>query len=278
MPIDFNQQIIDEFRANGGRVGGPFEGGRLILLTTTGARSGGRHTTPLGYLPDGGERLLVIASANGSPRHPDWYHNLLAEPRVTVEDGVFTYEAEATVLRGAERDEIFARAAEADPGWAEYQARTTRVIPVVALKEAGGGPPDMSSPGTALKRLHDAFRRELSVIRKEFAASGPGLGAQLRINCLTACQGLRYHHTSEDGGLFPFLADRRPDLAPVLDRLAEEHERIAVLLERLQHTVSDAEAEPGAALAEVERLTEELERHLDYEEEHLIPALDALAA
>ncbi len=277
MPLDFNQQIIDEFRANGGRVGGPFEGGRLILLTTKGARTGARHTTPLGYLPDGGDRLLVIASANGSPRHPDWYHNLLAEPRVTVEDGVFTYEAEATVLTGRERDEIFARAAEADPGWAEYRARTTRVIPVVALKEADGGPPGMSSPGTALKRLHDAYRRELAVLRREFAASGPGIGAQLRINCLTACQGLRYHHTGEEGAIFPFLADRRPDLAPLLDRLAGEHERIAALLEGLRRTVSDTGADPAAARAEVTRLTQELERHFDDEEEHLIPALDALA-
>ncbi|MFG1888915.1 nitroreductase family deazaflavin-dependent oxidoreductase [Micromonospora sp. NPDC049051] len=117
MPNDFNQQIIDEFRANSGRVGGPFAGARLILLTTTGARSGSPHTTPVGYLPDE-ERILVIASAGGSPKHPDWYHNLLADPHVTVEDGVFTYQARAVVLTGAERDEIFARAVEADPGWA----------------------------------------------------------------------------------------------------------------------------------------------------------------
>ena len=68
---DFNQRIIDEFRANHGRVGGPFEGGRLILLTTTGARTGTPRTNPVGYLPDGGDRILVIASAGGSPRHPD---------------------------------------------------------------------------------------------------------------------------------------------------------------------------------------------------------------
>ena len=139
LPNDFNQQIIDEFRANSGRVGGFFEGARLILLTTTGARSGTPHTTPVGYLPDGG-RILVIASAGGAAKHPAWYHNLLADPTVTVEDGTVTYQACAEVLAGAERDTIFARAVEADPGWAAYQAKTTRVIPVMALHRMAGGP------------------------------------------------------------------------------------------------------------------------------------------
>ncbi|MER5626340.1 nitroreductase family deazaflavin-dependent oxidoreductase [Streptosporangium sp. NPDC002544] len=140
MPNDFNQRIIEEFRANAGRVGGPFEGGRLLLLTTTGARTGARRTTPVGYLPDGA-RKLIIASAGGAPSHPAWYHNLLADPRVTVEDGVFTYQAQAVVLEGEERDRLFARAVESDPGWADYQARTRRVIPVIALNPVDGGPP-----------------------------------------------------------------------------------------------------------------------------------------
>lgn len=198
MSNDFNQQIVEEFRANGGRVGGPFEGGRLLLLTTTGARSGLPHTTPLGYLHDCGERVLVIGSAGGAPKHPDWFHNLVADPRVTVETGVFTYEARAVVLEGAERDEAFARAVEADPGWAEYQARADRVIPVVALEQVAAGPPNATSWGAALKLIHDAFRRELALIRKEIAQSGPGLGARLRVNCLTVCQGLHHHHTGEE--------------------------------------------------------------------------------
>ncbi|WP_158892649.1 nitroreductase/quinone reductase family protein [Amycolatopsis anabasis] len=275
MPIDFNQQIIDEFRANAGRVGGPFEGGRLLLLTTTGARSGAEHTTPLGFLPDGGEQVLVIASAGGGPKNPDWFHNLVAHPRVKVEDGVFTYEAEAVVLAGAERDRAFARAAEADPGWADYQAKTTRVIPVVALKQVAGGPPNASSFGAALKLVHDAFRRELALIRKEIVESGPGLGAQLRVNCLTLCQGLHNHHTGEDTGLFPFLADRFPELGPVLDRLRREHEKIADLLAELQRVISAERGDPLEVLPEFERLTEELEGHLTYEEEQLIPLLDA---
>jgi deazaflavin-dependent oxidoreductase (nitroreductase family) len=132
MPNDFNTPVIEEFRANGGRVGGWFEGARLLLLTTVGARSGRPHTVPLGCLPDG-DRVLVIASAAGAPRHPAWYHNVLANPVVTVEDGATTYSARATVLTGAERDHAFARAVEGDPGWAEYQSKTTRILPVVAL-------------------------------------------------------------------------------------------------------------------------------------------------
>ncbi|GAA3934895.1 nitroreductase/quinone reductase family protein [Actinomadura viridis] len=276
MPIDFNQQIIEEFRSSGGRLSGPFEGARLLLLTTTGARSGARHTTPLGYLPDG-ERVLVIASAGGAEKNPDWFHNLVADPRVTVENGVFVYDAVATVLEGAERDRVFARAAEADPGWADYQARTSRVIPVVALEAAGPPRPDAPSLGAGLKVIHDAFRRELALIRKEIAGSGPRLGAQLRVNCLTVCQGLHHHHAGEDGAIFPFLADRRPELAPVLERLDGEHRKIAALLGDLQEAVSAEGADPALVRAEVERLTEELEAHLDYEEEQLIPILDATA-
>ncbi|QFU93406.1 nitroreductase/quinone reductase family protein [Amycolatopsis sp. YIM 10] len=274
MPNDFNQPVIEEFRANGGRVGGYFEGARLILLTTTGARSGQPHTVPLAYLPDGAERLLIIGSAGGGPRHPAWYHNLLANPRATVETGVFTYEAEATVLEGAERDRIFARAVEVDEGWGNYQKMTSRVLPVVALTEVAGGPPNASSPGAALKLVHDAFRRELSLIRKEFAESGASLGVQLRMNCLTLCQGLTFHHTGEDTALFPYLADRCPELAPTIDRLGREHQKIAVLIEELSTVVGADHADTLSVLPEVERLTEELERHLDYEEAQLIPLLD----
>ncbi|MEJ8669974.1 nitroreductase/quinone reductase family protein [Streptomyces sp. MS1.AVA.1] len=278
MPNDFNQQVIDEFRANKGRVGGYFEGARLILLTTTGARTGRPHTTPVGYLPDGADRVLVIASAGGAPSHPAWFHNLIANPQVTVESGAFTYEAQAVVLDGEERDEAFARAVEADPGWAEYQEKTRRVIPVVALYEiAQDGPPNInaSSMGEAIKVVHDAFRRELALIREEMAKGGATLGAQLRVNCLTFCAGLHNHHTGEDVGLFPFLADRHPEFAPTLARLGEEHERIAALVEDLRHAVTADHPDPATARGEVERLTAELEAHLTYEEEQLLSILDA---
>lgn len=279
MPNDFNQQVIEEFRANNGRVGDYFEGARLLLLTTVGARTGAAHTTPVGYLPDGAERILVIASAGGAPHHPDWFHNLVANPRVTVEDGVFTYEANAVVLEGAERDLLFARAAEADPGWAGYQAKTSRAIPVVALHEIPA-PPSFNAPsmGAALKQIHDAFRRELAVIRDEITRSGAGLGAQLRVNCLTLCQGLHQHHTGEDDMMFPSLAERHPELAPTVRQLSQEHEKIAVLLDELRKVVSGDGADPRLVRPEVERLTDELERHLSYEEEQIIPVLDAWAS
>ncbi|MEV5575246.1 nitroreductase/quinone reductase family protein [Spirillospora sp. NPDC052269] len=130
--VDFQKQVIDEFRTHHGRVGGMFEGANLVLLTTTGARTGRPHTTPAGVLPDP-DRLLVIASAAGAPRHPAWFHNLRANPRLTVATGPFTMEADAVVLEGADRDEVWARAVASDPGWAEYQRKTTRIIPVIAL-------------------------------------------------------------------------------------------------------------------------------------------------
>lgn len=274
--MDFNQQVIEEFRANRGRVGGPFEDARLLLLTTTGARTGARHTTPVGYLPDG-DRVLVIASAGGVSRHPDWFHNVVANPRVTVEDGTFTYDAIATVLEGAERDRLFARAVEFDPGWGDYQAKTTRVIPVVALTEIPGPPNvDATSMGAALKAIHDVFRRELALVRKEITESGRSLGAQLRVNCLTVCQGLHHHHRIEDEVMFPNLDERHPELAAPLARLRTEHQAIAGLLAALQTLLAADDVEPAVLQAEVERLITEVESHLDYEEEHVIPTLDMI--
>jgi deazaflavin-dependent oxidoreductase (nitroreductase family) len=273
--FDFNQQIIDELRANRGRVGGMFAMSRLVLLTTTGARTGRRHTNPVGYLPDMGGRILIIASAGGAASHPDWYHNLRANPRVTVETGVFTFEADAAVLEGDERDRLWARAVEADPGWAEYQAKAGRVLPVIALNPVSGSLPDLPE-GDALKLIHDAFRRDLTLVRKELAESGPSLGAQLRINCLTLCGGLHHHHNAESSQLFPFLRDRHPELDAVLDRLHQEHARLAELLDDLQKLISGAPTDPKALLGEVDRLVDEIEAHLGYEERELVAILNAL--
>jgi deazaflavin-dependent oxidoreductase (nitroreductase family) len=277
---DFNQRVIDEFRANKGRLTGHFAQARLLLLTTTGARTGTPHTTPVGYLPDGGDRVLVIASAGGADKHPDWYVNLRADPQVTVESGAFTYPARAVVLTGEERERAWARAVEVDDGWAAYQRKTTRTIPVVALHQiANGGPPNVnaSSPAEAIKVVHDAFRRELALIRQEMTAGGPTLGAQLRVNCLTFCQGLHHHHSGEDLALFPFVEDRHPSAGPALRRLREEHDRIATLVAELRRAVTAPAGDPAAARSEVERLTLDLEAHLTYEEEQLIPLLDASA-
>ncbi|GAA1242472.1 nitroreductase/quinone reductase family protein [Prauserella halophila] len=270
---DFNRPVIDEFRAAGGRVGGMFADARLLLLTTTGAQSGLRHTTPLGYFPDG-ERVLVIASAAGSDRHPDWFHNIEADPRVTVEDGAFTYDAHAETLEGEERDTVFARVVEAEPGFGDYQRKTSRVLPVVALSPIADGPPGGGSLADMLVGIHDNFRRELELVRKELAGSGPTLGAQLRINCMTLCQGLHNHHVGEDMGLFEAIGAKHPELADALARLRSEHDTVADLTAAIRTAVQDESRD--TARAEVERLADELERHLDHEEQQLLPALRAM--
>jgi deazaflavin-dependent oxidoreductase (nitroreductase family) len=132
---DWNRQVIDEFRANAGRVGGQFEGAPVLLLHTTGARSGAERVNPMMYLELDG-RTFVFASKAGAHTHPDWYHNLKRHPRVIVELGGETFAAEATTLDGAERDRVYAVQAERYPGFAEYQSKTHRVIPVVELTRA----------------------------------------------------------------------------------------------------------------------------------------------
>ncbi|HEV2581221.1 MAG TPA: nitroreductase family deazaflavin-dependent oxidoreductase [Ktedonobacteraceae bacterium] len=134
---NWNSKIIDEFHATEGKPGGYWAGKPLLLLTTTGAKSGQRHTTPTMYLPDG-ERLIVFASKGGAPTNPDWYTNLVAHPEVTVEVGNETYEGIATVLNGDERDRLYAKHAGLYPAFAEYQAKTTRKIPVIALSRREG--------------------------------------------------------------------------------------------------------------------------------------------
>jgi deazaflavin-dependent oxidoreductase (nitroreductase family) len=131
---DFNHQIISEFRANNGKVGGPFAGGSLLLLTTTGAKSGQQRTSPLAYTTDG-EHLVIIASKAGAPSNPDWYYNLLAHPEVTVEVGNERYQARASVVADLEeRDRLYAKMVERMPGFADYEKKTTRKIPVVVLE------------------------------------------------------------------------------------------------------------------------------------------------
>ena len=129
---DWNTKIIEEFRANEGRVGGSFQGAPMLLLTTTGRRTGERRTNPMMYLADG-DRLLVFASKGGAPTNPDWYRNLVSDPQVTVEVGTESYKAHATVLQGDERDRLYAEQSRRYPGFGEYQRNTSRVIPVVAL-------------------------------------------------------------------------------------------------------------------------------------------------
>ena len=133
---DFNQNVIKQFRANGGKVGPPFEGAPMMLLTTTGARSGQQRTTPLVHTRDG-EDIVVLASKGGAPSHPAWYHNLVANPEVTVEVGTDKFPARARVATGEEHDRLFAAQAKLMPNFAEYQQKTTRQIPVVVLERIG---------------------------------------------------------------------------------------------------------------------------------------------
>jgi deazaflavin-dependent oxidoreductase (nitroreductase family) len=128
-----NRQIIEAFRATREKPDGPFAASPLLLLTTIGAKSGQTRTTPLRYFRDG-DQFLVLASNHGAPKNPDWYHNLLAHPDVTVEVGAETYRATATALVGSEREQAWAGIAERYPSFAELQSKTPRQIPVVALK------------------------------------------------------------------------------------------------------------------------------------------------
>lgn len=138
---DWNRQIIEEFHKNAGKAGGPFEGRPLLLLTTTGAKSGKRRTNPLVYLPDG-DRKIIFASKGGAPTNPDWYHNLVAHPEVTVEVGdgskTETFEATATVITGEERNQLYAKQVQAFSVFGDYQKNTSRVIPVIALERRKG--------------------------------------------------------------------------------------------------------------------------------------------
>ncbi|HEX6479257.1 MAG TPA: nitroreductase family deazaflavin-dependent oxidoreductase [Ktedonobacteraceae bacterium] len=129
----YNHQIIEAFRANRGKTDGPFAASPLLLLTTTGARSGLPRTSPLRYIPDG-DQLLVLASNYGAPKHPDWYHNLLVHPNVTVEVGSETYRATAATLVGIAREQAWTRLVERYPSVAALQTKTPRQIPLVALK------------------------------------------------------------------------------------------------------------------------------------------------
>ncbi|WP_454199389.1 nitroreductase family deazaflavin-dependent oxidoreductase [Nocardia sp. Marseille-Q1738] len=133
MAGDWNTRIIEEFRANRGKVGGPFAGRELLLLTTTGARSGLGRTNPLAFIRDGDD-IVVIASKAGAPTNPDWFHNVRAHPEVTLEIGTETIKATAIpITDGPERDRLFAAMVEVMPGFAEYQEKTDRIIPVVKL-------------------------------------------------------------------------------------------------------------------------------------------------
>lgn len=277
----FNQNVIEEFRANAGKVGGPFEGAQLLLLTTTGARSGKPHTVPLGFLRDGGTPL-VVASAAGADRHPAWYHNLLARPLVQVETGTEEYEAVAVPAAGARRDELFAQVVRAEPGYGEYQGRTARVIPVVALQRTHEVPDEEGGIAGKLLSVHGWLRAQLVLVR-ELAGDrvreggAASLGLQLRQHCLAFCHTLEFHHRSEDAGLFPYLEQQHPHMREFFRRIGAEHAVIARLQEELVRALDAPGDGAGEGFSDrVERMSRELESHLDGEETQLLPVLRAL--
>ncbi|MFF3952862.1 nitroreductase/quinone reductase family protein [Streptomyces sp. NPDC001890] len=291
MPTSFNQSVIEEFRANAGKVGGPFEGGDLLLLTTTGARSGKETTTPLGYVRHG-DALLVIGSNLGAPRHPDWYRNLLAHPVVRVELGTRTFQALAVPAQGERREELFAHAVRTVPGYADYQARTSRLLPVVALERAepeGWEPPrEITTLAGKVREVHTWLRGQLHQVKTEadahFTASAahrgpgapppPGLGLQIRQRCLAFCQALEFHHTGEDDHLFPGIARYHPHLADTFARLAGEHRTVARIQGELVALLADIGiTDPERFHTELARMSTELNAHLDYEEEQILPLL-----
>ena len=132
--LEFNRGIIEEFRANGGKCGGVFEDNPMLLLTMTGARTGRQLTTPLTYHADG-DRLVVMASAGGSPTHPAWYHNLIANDRVVIEVGSERFDAIATEAVDDERTRLFRSMVTELPRFGEYQQKVKRTIPIMVLSK-----------------------------------------------------------------------------------------------------------------------------------------------
>lgn len=131
----FNKNIVDEFRSNGGKVGGPFEGATLLLLTSTGAKSGEPRLAPLAYLTIDG-KIIIIGSKAGADTNPDWVHNLRANPQAHIEIGTDAYDVTAHELPAEERDAMYPKVVALAPAFGEYQAKTSRVIPLFELQRA----------------------------------------------------------------------------------------------------------------------------------------------
>ncbi|WP_245658628.1 nitroreductase/quinone reductase family protein [Microtetraspora malaysiensis] len=289
----FQQSVIKEFRENNGKVGGMFEGAQLLLLTTTGAKTGKPRTSPLAKVEIDGE-TLVVASMFGAPTHPAWYHNIRKNPMVTVEVGTETYEAIASIPDGEERDKLFAKVVEVAPGYGDYQAKTTRVIPVVVLHRVGPEPgaERVKGMGDWIVEVHDWLRKELDDLRRQvddliagaepatLERPKPDLAQQMRTHCMEFCGVLKKHHTGEDMAVFPILAKQFPGLAPALTELGQEHVVVARLQDEIRRLVDGfvpGESDPVRLRGELERLAVQLETHFEYEERTIVKALNATA-
>ncbi|ADI10167.1 hypothetical protein SBI_07047 [Streptomyces bingchenggensis BCW-1] len=294
--MDLSKNVIEEFRANNGQVGGMFEGAHLILLTTAGARTGKPHTTPAVYLRDG-NRYLVFGSNAGGPKHPHWYHNLLANPHLTVELGteegaVKPFAARAVVLEGEARDRYWELQCSREPAFRAYAEQTERTVPVIALHllDLGANNQERNHMiGRQLIQHHNDLRSELHRVRAGIdrasagesaqadAGSGADLVGQLRRHCLTFCYALQTHHIRENG-TFTAFERQFPHLLPALTRLRQEHEVVERALEEFEALLNGGlPADPADVKklrAELDRLVAGLEEHFAYEEQHLLPALE----
>jgi deazaflavin-dependent oxidoreductase (nitroreductase family) len=285
-----NADVIAEFRAHGGRVGGPFQGAPLILLTTRGARSGREHTTPVAALWNG-DQLVVFGTNAGSDRDPAWAHNLRAHPAAQVESpaedaGTERFAVHGVEAQEAQADHLYARQVERDPGFGAYRERTARRIPVFLLRRTDA----VADPGTRrraaehLLQVHAEIRRDLAALRHDIAtaraggpAIAPDVATEIGRRCLTSCRALHQHHTGEDA-VFDALERELPSLVPVIKRLRREHAALADTLNRFEALQPAGDTPPTpAALAVmhdgIDVLAAEMEAHFDYEELELVPAL-----
>lgn len=291
---NFQQRIIDEFRANAGIVGGPFQGSSLLLLTTVGARTRRRHTTPLGCVDVDGKRL-VVASAGGADRDPAWLHNLRAHPVVTVEVGSETYPAIASILAGAVHDRIWAEVVRRHPGYGDYQQMTARLIPLVEIRPlpSRDGLDRVRGMGDFLKEVHQWLSAELDVVLTQvdaLIAAGDTttpvtlpprtLHAQMRERCVAFCAALERHHMGEDFGALPMVAEAFPALAPTLEHLEAEHVVVAEInasIRDLLEGYAPGASDPRELRVELHGLVARLREHFAFEEDTILDALNAVA-
>ncbi|MEV4254525.1 nitroreductase/quinone reductase family protein [Spirillospora sp. NPDC049652] len=273
---EFNRPVVEEFRAAGGEVGGYFAGVPLLLLTTTGARTGEPRTSPLAYQRDDHGRPVVFGTNAGADRDPLWYRNLVENPRVTVEIGTSAYRAVAIPAHGEERERLHTRMAETSEAYAGYMERTDRTFPVVVLhrvdEERG------NAIGAELLRIHEDLRTALGDLLEAAAfgtAPTPDLMAQLRAQCLTVCGDLETHHGKEEG-VFPRIERLYPGLAPMLDELRRQHAVLAKTRGELEALCARTDMDPEERREEIDRLVEEIDAHFADEERRLIPVLDTV--
>ncbi|MFG2231658.1 nitroreductase/quinone reductase family protein [Streptomyces sp. NPDC048723] len=281
---DFSQWIVAEFRANGGRVGHPFAHERMILLTSGGLRTGQPRTTPLLYVPDDGG-ILVVASPSGASGHPDWYFDLVVDPRATVETGEKIYNALATITKDTERDRCFALAAASLPGLSEHPAEGSRLLPVVRLQpvERDACVSGAWTRGDEVMLGCDRQRRAAlgvcAALADAYTSDKPATrpGPELLSSCRDLCITLREQHLGRDLELYAELDRQLPAFAPVLARLRRERQVVAAILDELQQSL-DAPGGCTIAVAKAgfDRLWAVLAQHLASKQAHLVPALDAL--